>query len=434
MQNPVRYSASALHQTTDVYTQVMAVTGSDSQATGTLTGGACAGPGDSMNSDLECPQLDFWSLYLKNVTGEFQVGDRLNVKAYGIDTRCSDGVSANTTECDASTATSGFVAAAAGEHVNAPQFPGTTLSFNYDLCNYIKEIGTYYASSSTADGAGIHTGMQADEVQVVTIKFKAITGAAGAGAEHTFGGHFAIEFTDEMGDTWMTKSISVTSHTNDATASSNEATAHHDIYPLDTSSTCAACTTFYTSMANGDPTSHIAKAIEEALEELPNGVVGDVDVSFIQDVFSAATTEGQGNMGTERSYAISFVENSGNIPALSVAYSLVDVGSATTGTGTIAGYTNATCSGSSAACITAYSGSTTSHLAADQTTAGVSVQDTSVYSYPSYNAAVAKGNDGSKENIECSNRGICDYSSGLCQCFTGYTDEDCSRQNALSMA
>jgi len=41
---------------------------------------------------------------------------------------------------------------------------------------------------------------------------------------------------------------------------------------------------------------------------------------------------------------------------------------------------------------------------------------------------------GTTENKECSGRGLCDETSGLCQCFKGYTDDDCSRQNALASA
>jgi len=33
---------------------------------------------------------------------------------------------------------------------------------------------------------------------------------------------------------------------------------------------------------------------------------------------------------------------------------------------------------------------------------------------------------------ECSDRGVCDTGSGVCQCFTGYTSDDCSMQNTLA--
>ena len=34
---------------------------------------------------------------------------------------------------------------------------------------------------------------------------------------------------------------------------------------------------------------------------------------------------------------------------------------------------------------------------------------------------------------ECSNKGICDYINGLCQCFEGFTGDNCNIQNSLAI-
>merc|ERR1712098_970338 len=39
---------------------------------------------------------------------------------------------------------------------------------------------------------------------------------------------------------------------------------------------------------------------------------------------------------------------------------------------------------------------------------------------------------GTTENDECSHRGLCNHDEGLCECFTGYTHDDCSMQDALN--
>jgi len=40
---------------------------------------------------------------------------------------------------------------------------------------------------------------------------------------------------------------------------------------------------------------------------------------------------------------------------------------------------------------------------------------------------------GTKEQISCSGRGLCDGGSGVCACFKGFTGDDCGSQNALAM-
>eukprot|EP00941_MAST-03F_sp_MAST-3F-sp1_P000210 g210.t1 len=39
---------------------------------------------------------------------------------------------------------------------------------------------------------------------------------------------------------------------------------------------------------------------------------------------------------------------------------------------------------------------------------------------------------GNGEGRDCSGRGLCDYSTGLCQCFSGFTNKDCASVEALA--
>jgi len=43
----------------------------------------------------------------------------------------------------------------------------------------------------------------------------------------------------------------------------------------------------------------------------------------------------------------------------------------------------------------------------------------------------AYGNDVAHQTVECSNAGVCDYNSGKCKCFAGYSGSACQRSKLV---
>lgn len=41
-----------------------------------------------------------------------------------------------------------------------------------------------------------------------------------------------------------------------------------------------------------------------------------------------------------------------------------------------------------------------------------------------------RGERGNLCHVDCANQGICDYTTGTCNCFNGYYGTDCSKQDA----
>lgn len=130
----------------------------------------------------------------------------------------------------------------------------------------------------------------------------------------------------------------------------------------------------------------VANLVEDALESLPNKVIEDVEVSLAQN--------GDGN---PREVSVTFAHNSGDIPMLKARYEW---------------YIN--------------EGGGVAYVSRNKA-------DGSFSSTPK-GLTISSIINGNKENDVCSNRGICDYTTGLCKCFGGFTDFDCSVQNALATA
>jgi len=42
------------------------------------------------------------------------------------------------------------------------------------------------------------------------------------------------------------------------------------------------------------------------------------------------------------------------------------------------------------------------------------------------------GAAGNKCHVDCSNRGICDYSSGVCSCFSGFYGSNCDSLSPIT--
>jgi len=65
---------------------------------------------------------------------------------------------------------------------------------------------------------------------------------------------------------------------------------------------------------------------------------------------------------------------------------------------------------------------------------GISACDKLAVPYPAfYEVTVSTSTGGTTENSLCSSRGTCDYTTGDCKCFQGFTGVDCSKQNVLAM-
>jgi hypothetical protein len=121
----------------------------------------------------------------------------------------------------------------------------------------------------------------------------------------------------------------------------------------------------------------VAHWLESALEGLPDSVIMDVEVSCAYDDGSGACTTAT-DASKDQTYTITFKKPTGFLPDLTLFHQPV---------------------------------TTNSHLVARNYITMEPVTD---------------AQRGNKERVECSARGVCDYDTGICNCFSGYYGDDCS--------
>jgi len=473
-------------------------------AAGAMAPGCCWYNANKVGgAGVDCTACNFFSMYLSEVTGEFQLGDQIQVTF-------------------------------------ETQGQNAILDQALRVGNYIASIDTYYNKNK----------VQRNEEQVLKIQYGANGGLGKANkADGTrFKGYFSLTFTDDFGDEYTTEAISVSvsgaatcsATTNGFGATSNSyvcanAALQGDFTHHGDGNNADPYEIIHTSVSADDLAGGraVAKQIEKALEALPGKPTGDVQVDYAYQALDDSD---------QRFFVVRFMEASGDLPALKVNYAfsmegklysnlacgsvgeiqdivitggnddgtdgyvssvlthpiaftgtcqrmpkanaklgdpngngdkkvvaidILDRGMgcttavtaqvsdnlSSTGTGkaTLAVImarpaeegSFLTCLGmmNGALAVTANpaSGSGASAFAAilDTVTVSGAASDTctddectNIWARSGWTDTL--GIKGTTENVECSNRGICDYSSGTCACFTGFTGQDCSTQNALA--
>jgi hypothetical protein len=148
--------------------------------------------------------------------------------------------------------------------------------------------------------------------------------------------------------------------------------------------------------------------IQEALATFPNGVLSGVTVSV------AGVSEGAGNDVASHLASKTLIDTDNDGVALKLDFTAGPQGDVNTlGVSIISG--------------TANDMTLTVYGSAEVLGSNARSDDTNAFA--AHPVAPANGNT---EASPCSNRGLCDYTTGLCSCFSGYTTENCGTQSALA--
>jgi hypothetical protein len=247
---------------------------------------------------------------------------------------------------------------------------------------------------TTEDAQGI---TEVYEVQTITVGFsgaKAARDYQTLASANTKGksaqGSFTLTFTDSFGKDWTTRPIP---------ASDRDETAHAvlalDSFKQPTGNVAGETTP---EVNEGRVTTGVQTTqhhIRAALMALPNDVINDVEVSMD-------------------------VTGSNN----NIRYRVTFIGSGTSGKRNLLQCNHIGCDVDG--CQPRFPG-----ILPAGTDTMCTVKGATSYNFETETVATDGAQSGTGEDTECSNRGICDYSTGQCGCFEGYTGEACSIQTIL---
>jgi hypothetical protein len=156
------------------------------------------------------------------------------------------------------------------------------------------------------------------------------------------------------------------------------------IYNMGTHTMSATCT------VGTDATCTLGAALSDPASRCASGIAGKVEVQLITDYISTDVDYSSTGLATED-----------------------------------AGFTfNSNAYKSTVSSVVAYA-TDTSYLLLTESPEGITALDTQAAYALTVNMA------GTKESDTCANRGICDETAGLCNCFTGFSGPNCDTQNAL---
>jgi len=246
-------------------------------------------------------------------------------------------------------------------------------------------------AASTGSKAPFLTTLVSSTVGAPAGKALCIATKYNAGTSCTTRNPFALTFKNEYGASFTTRTIECADY---------DAATYHAATFADNIATRALLAERSATAA------HCRGFIESALEDMPNSALVDVDVrdqhkgayndprtdTTDNEINWAITTVWTGGDGAKQhELDVHFVSNTGDVNLITVI---------------------------------------------GQDTEVVTVQDSRIHHSNQYvqpDVSVTEKSKGTTDNFVCSNRGVCDYSTGTCKCFQGFTRQDCSLQNVLAM-